>query len=126
MSTLKTSNITDGTNTASTEQLCRGTAKAWVVFNGVGTVAVLNSYNISSITDDGVGRYTLNFTKPMKNFNYAYSGAGRWNYGSSSAVHVGQNTSQAKLLTALPIQVSNSSTGAAVDLADVTVIVHGD
>lgn len=126
MSTLKTSNITDGTNTVSTEQICRGAAKAWVAFNGVGTVSVLNSYNISSITDDAVGRYTLNFTKPMKNLNYAYSGAGRWSNSSSSAVHVGQNVNQAKLLTALPIQVSNSSTGSAVDMADVTVIIHGD
>lgn len=125
MSTLKTSNITDGTNTASTEQLCRGAAKAWVVFNGVGTVTVLNSYNISSITDNAVGRYTLNFTKPMKNFNYAYSGAGRWN-NDYSAVLVGQNVNQAKLLTALPIHIANSTTGGAVDMADVTVIVHGD
>lgn len=125
MSTLRTNNLTNGTDSVTITQCSKGTSKAWVVFNGVGTVAVLNSYNISSITDDAVGRYTLNFTKPMKNLNYAYSGTGRWGT-SSSAVHVGQNVKQAKLLTALPIQVSNSTTGSAVDMADVTVIVHGD
>lgn len=125
MSNLKVSNLTDGTNSVSMETILKGTAKAWVVFNGTGAVAVLNSYNITSITDDAVGRYTLNFTNPMKNLNYAYSGTGRWN-STSSAVHVGQNPSQVKTLSSLPFQVSNSSSGGAVDMTDVTVIVHGD
>jgi hypothetical protein len=37
-------------------------SKAWVVFRGTGTVTVLASYNVSSITDNGVGDYTINFT----------------------------------------------------------------
>ena len=45
--------------------------KAWVSFNGTGTVAILGSYNVSSITDNGVGDYTVNFTTAMPNTNYA-------------------------------------------------------
>ena len=49
-------------------------AKAWVNFNGTGTVAVRASGNVSSITDNGTGDYTVNFTNAMPDANYAASG----------------------------------------------------
>ena len=53
---------------ASTQpQVC----KAWVNFNGTGTVAIRASYNVSSITDNGVGDYTVNFTTALADQNYA-------------------------------------------------------
>ena len=48
-------------------QLC----KAWVNFNGQGTVAIRASYNVSSITDNGTGDYTVNFTTAMVDANYS-------------------------------------------------------
>jgi len=39
--------------------------KAWVNFNGTGTVAIRASYNVTSITDNGLGLYTLNFTTAL-------------------------------------------------------------
>ena len=48
-------------------QLC----KAWVNFNGTGTVAIRASYNVSSITDNGTGDYTVNFTTALADANYA-------------------------------------------------------
>ncbi len=45
--------------------------KAWVNFNGTGTVAIRASYNVSSITDNGVGDYTVNFTTAMSDANYS-------------------------------------------------------
>jgi hypothetical protein len=48
-------------------QLC----KAWVNFNGTSTVAIRASYNVSSITDNGTGDYTVNFTTAMADANYA-------------------------------------------------------
>jgi len=47
--------------------LCR----AWVNFNGTGTVAIRASFNVSSITDNGTGNYTVNFTTAMPDTNYA-------------------------------------------------------
>ena len=47
--------------------LCR----AWVNFNGTGTVAIRASFNVSSITDNGTGDYTVNFTTAMPDTNYA-------------------------------------------------------
>lgn len=50
-------------------------ARAWVNFNGTGTVAIRASGNVTSITDNGVGDYTVNFTTAMPDANYAVSGA---------------------------------------------------
>jgi len=47
-----------------------GLAKAWVNFNGTGTVAIRASFNVSSITDNGTGDYTVNFTTAMSDANY--------------------------------------------------------
>ncbi len=45
--------------------------RAWVNFNGTGTVAIRGSGNVSSITDNGTGNYTVNFTNAMPDTNYA-------------------------------------------------------
>ena len=51
-------------------------ARAWVNFNGTGTVAIRSSGNVSSITDNGVGDYTVNFTTALPDANYAVSLSG--------------------------------------------------
>jgi hypothetical protein len=45
--------------------------RAWVNFNGTGTVAIRGSGNVSSITDNGVGDYTVNFATAMPDANYS-------------------------------------------------------
>jgi hypothetical protein len=45
--------------------------RAWVNFNGTSTVAIRDSANVSSITDNGTGNYTINFTTTMPDVNYA-------------------------------------------------------
>ena len=46
------------------------TAKAWVNFNGTGTVAIRGSGNVTDITDRGTGLYTINFTTALTDTNY--------------------------------------------------------
>jgi hypothetical protein len=71
-------------------------ARAWVNFNGTGTVAIRASGNVTSITDNGTGNYTVNFTTAMPDANYSYvcghdqslvsSGVfGQWNFYAPSA-----------------------------------------
>jgi len=48
--------------------------RTWVNFNGTGTVAIRASGNVSSITDNGVGDYTVNFTTAMPDENYSVTG----------------------------------------------------
>jgi hypothetical protein len=50
--------------------------KAWVSFTGTGTVAIRGSFNVSSITDNGTGLYTINFTTAMSDINYAFTTTG--------------------------------------------------
>jgi hypothetical protein len=50
--------------------------RAWVNFNGTGTVAIRASGNVSSITDNGTGDYTVNFTTAMPDVNYATTTGG--------------------------------------------------
>jgi hypothetical protein len=52
-----------------------GFIKAWVNFNGTGTASIRGSHNVSSITENGTGDYTINFTTPMSNANYSVAGA---------------------------------------------------
>ncbi len=63
------------TLTAPTGSAPQFTARAWVNFNGTGTVAIRASGNVSSITDNGVGDYTVNFTTAMPDANYSLVGA---------------------------------------------------
>ena len=59
--------------------------KAWVNFNGTGTVAIRASYNVSSITDNGTGDYTVNFTTAMPDANYAITASGQLDQGGGVA-----------------------------------------
>ena len=67
MSTLKVNTITDtgGNNGLTPSELKNGLARIWVNFNGRNTVAIRRSYNVSSITDNGGGDYTVNFSITM-------------------------------------------------------------
>ena len=69
MSTLKVDAITD--TSGGTNVDVPNAAKAWVNFNGTGTVAIREDYNVSSITDNGTGNYTVNFTTAMPDANYS-------------------------------------------------------
>jgi hypothetical protein len=75
MSTLNVSNISDGTDTVATGYVVNGSAKAWVNLNGTGTIAARDSFNSSSLTDAGVGRYSVNFSSNLANTNYVVTGA---------------------------------------------------
>jgi hypothetical protein len=61
-------------------------AKAWVNFNGTGTVAIRDSYNVSSITDSGTGDYTINFSTALNNSNYSAVGSSRAVFGTRISV----------------------------------------
>ena len=87
MSTLKLDTLSNKAGTASvpSDTIVSGTAKAWVNFNGTGTVAIRRAFNVSSITDNGTGQYTINFTTAMLDSNYgAVALGGEINNGGAS------------------------------------------
>ena len=103
MSTLKTNTIK---NTDDVEMYL---AKAWVNFNGTGTVAIRAAGNVSSITDNGTGNYTINFTNAMPDANYSVSGS-----------LVGSSTSWASTtyFTADPSNTANTTSACRIGTRD--------
>ena len=70
MSTLKVDNLLNAAGNESPISV-PGAAKAWVNFNGTGSSATIrDSFNVSSVTDNAVGDYTMTFTNSMNNSNY--------------------------------------------------------
>ncbi len=65
--------------------------RAWVNFNGTGTVAIRASGGVSSITDGGTGSYTVNFTTAMPDANYAAVGSSTRS-GNDTAASTDMNT----------------------------------
>lgn len=78
MSTLTVSNISNGSVTTTTANVVNGCAKAWVNFNGTTSPGTIRaSYNVSSVTKNGTGDYTLNFTTALTDANYSVAGCGQ-------------------------------------------------
>lgn len=82
MSLLKVNAVSNvlGTQQGNIADIVQGYAKAWVNFNGQGTLAVRSSYNVSSVTDlGGLGQYRVNFTNNLADANYAVVVGGSYN-----------------------------------------------
>lgn len=97
--------------------LCR----AWVNFNGTGTVAIRGSFNVSSITDNGTGDYTVNFTTALADANYAcvmtVGAFSDVNDTNRAIVDRNHQTTSIRAMTFV------CSTGALADMASVNVSV---
>ena len=88
--------------------------RAWVNFNGTGTVAISDSGNVSSITDIDVGKYTVNFTTAMPDINYSAVGSAIGSTNASFSTFLNSNGS-ALTTTGFEIQNINSITDSRID-----------
>ena len=121
MSTLRADTIqsTGGGAATLTKQ---SAAKAWVNFNGTGTIAARDSFNLSSLTDNGTGDISVNFSSSMSNDDYSQSGS------SSSGAASGTDTwinAYAWATGYVSVGINNSSQNL-IDRAYVNVNVHGE
>ena len=77
--------------TVGTQYVVNGSAKHWIHLVGTGTITALDSFNSSSISDLGTGRYQTNFSNNMNNANYAVAAADQYQtsgfYGSTTSSH---------------------------------------
>lgn len=107
------------TGNASSTALARdaGQILAWVTFDGTGTLSVIGSSNVSSVTDNGTGDYTINFSTPMPDAKYAVQGTGQFSdsvapvLSATVSVYRGPN---AVLTTSCRIQTSYVAGGGVV------------
>lgn len=124
MSTIKATTLSNlaGSKTVPTDTVVDGSAKAWVNFNGTGTVAIRRAFNVSSITDNGTGDYTVNFTNAMVDASYALSGSGSGGTSSLLCV-VGADAATARTTTAARIVTTFANGSAAADTAVISVAI---
>ena len=107
--TLTIGTLSDGTNSTSSTNPIRGSAKAWVYFDG-NTGTITSSFNVSSVTRSAVGDYTINFTTAFTDANYSMSGsAGRPSF--AYPCFVGPSETGTHSTTACQIYVVNSADG---------------
>jgi hypothetical protein len=112
--TLVITTLSDGTNSTSATNCIQGSAKAWVNFNGIGTVAIRASYNVSSITDNGTGDYTVNLTNALADADYSVVGSCSYRSGNYNSLHLftdGSGTIVAPTSSAFRIQLSTITLG---------------
>ena len=126
MSTFRTNTITDvaGGNNMPVADINQGRAKAWLNMNGTGTVAVRDSFNVSSIVDVAAGTYGLNFASPLSNANYAPSGMA--DNATTACVVIWNSFSLTPSLSASRFSTLSTSGGAATDADRVSVSICGD
>ena len=100
--------------------------RAWVNFNGTSTVAIRASGNVTSITDNGTGDYTVNFTTAMSDANYSANGTAKIVGGTGGQNVRIHNDAYATSVTttALKIQVTNAANAAVADSEMVNIAIH--
>jgi len=113
MSTIKVTNIQDtsGGNSSTSAEIYQGRVRAWVVFNGSGTVSIDNDFNVSTIGDNGTGRYTVNFTTAFTNANYVAAGTA----GNDGTTTSGRKVGRDGIWTTSACQLRDSYGSTAVD-----------
>jgi hypothetical protein len=117
------------TSTTEADNVASRTARAWVNFNGSGTVAINSDFNVSSIADNNTGDYTVNFSTALANANYAVS-FGINSYAANNTaiqccVHSPSEVGTPTLKTdsQLRIAIGNGGSTGNVDNSNVSVII---
>jgi hypothetical protein len=119
-SVLNVDTIADKAGTGPVGLTKQSAAKAWINFNGTGTIATRNSFSISSISDGGTGNYTTSFTNSMNDADFAPSGCS----GETSGTEMWESATR----TTSSFIVANytSDTGGDKDSTMVSIVIHGD
>jgi len=99
--TLTISTLSDGTNSTSSTNCIQGSAKAWVNYKGTTTRAIYASYNVSSVTFNATGDYTINFTNAISDANYSSVVSASASYGTGNAI-ININTANSALSEVAP------------------------
>lgn len=104
---------------AATQSLQQGVAKAWINYNGTGTIATRDSFSVSSISDVGTGDTRITFSNAFNNADYVA------NYTNGYGASVNFNTETPTTTTARMLGFA-TTTGANQDRNWNLVSVHGD
>jgi len=107
---------------AATMQSHNGIAKAWVNFDGTGTISIRDSYNVSSIADNGTGLYTLNLSITMDNSDYVVGGSAKAAYTTGASAKILTPTSDITTTSCQVETASGSTTRTDCELVNVIIL----
>ena len=99
-------------------------ARAWVNFNGTGTVAIRDSGNVTSITDHGTGEYTVNFTTAMSDVNYAVTGICHTPATTNGALQAPSQSAANQLVGSIRVGAITGAMASFFDASYVYVAIH--
>ena len=116
--------ITVTVGATATQSLEQGLAKCWIRFNGTGTIAINDSFNVSGIVDGGSGIYSVTINNDMANDDYAYYGFSSRD-ASTSQAGMFSTTSTAEVTTG-KFQLLELAGTTFFDVGVVMCAVHGD
>jgi len=126
-SILRVNTLTDASSNNSTAMstINQGTAKAWVQFNGSGTIAARDSFNHASLTDNGTGDYTSTATNAMSNDDYVGTLTGDVDGVADFCIACTGDNATARTTTVIRARTGNSG-GLAQDSVTISVLICGD
>lgn len=99
-------------------------ARAWVNFNGTGTPAIRGSGNVSSITDNGTGEFTVNFTTAMSDVNYAVTGICHTPGTTNGALQAPSASAANQLVGSIRVGAITGALASFFDPSFVYVVIH--
>ena len=100
-------------------------AKAWVNYNGTGTIAINDSYNVSSLTDDATGKWDVNFSTAMSSVDFVAVCDGRYLHDDGTGSAIPSLRREAPVTTKVGVRC-HSYDGTAYDVLSAHVIVFGN
>jgi hypothetical protein len=122
MSVIRVDNF--GPSAGGTTYSARGIAKAWVNFDGTGTIAARDSENVSSLTDNGTGDYTVSISNAFGAADYTFT------FGCRSDPVTGANflgMPNANAPTTSSVRITNFAfNGSVPDTPTANIVFHGD
>ena len=124
-SVLNVDTIADKAGTGPVALTKQHAAKAWANLNGTSTIALRDSFNVSSATDNGTGNYTINLTNATSDANYAVATSGYQDNSLYSLV-VSVHEATAPTTTTYKLICQQMNTTTAYDCARVHSLVQGD
>lgn len=98
-------------------------AKAWCKFNGTGTAAIVESFNVSSLTDNGTGNYTTNLSITMSSTTFPVLGATK---SSATPATVNLDDQSAVAESTTSIRIYTGYNGSAADHEAIEIFAFGD
>ena len=112
----------EGSNNTNLQQ---GLCKSWIHFEGDGTVAITDSFNVTTLTDNNDGDYSYTFTTNMNNASYCWAAAGTHD-GGSYTTYMAVSHDNPPSTSALRMNCMNSGNSNRLDAELLTTSIHGD